>query len=62
MIEPAAAAVLALVLPFALQIQLIEPAVGMVEEAVVPAKAVPAAVLPSTGVRIKVAPPSIAAT
>ena len=60
LIVPAVAAVLALLLPAALQIQLIEPADGIVEADDVPARATPAAVLPSTGVSVNVAPPSIA--
>lgn len=53
---PAVAAVLALVLPAALQIQEMEPADGTVPEVNAP----PEATEPSIGVRVKVAPLSIA--
>ena len=53
---PAAAAEFALVLPADLQIQLIEPADGMVLPVEVPTNAAPDAALPSTGDKINVAP------
>lgn len=54
---PLPAAALAVVLSFDAQIQVIDPVLGMVDPVVVPANAVPAAVEPSTGVNIRVAPP-----